>query len=117
MIGTSDSKTDEKSVSRGTGAGSSRSLKRKCKVRRAGTMTRYATGSRSAKNTVTVSRASLSPALRMHAVSWEIKARLENELCEGIYPSAIDHRLRPMGCIFDLVPPVRKERLFRQWAP
>src|SRR5712672_1722771 len=43
-----------------------------------------------------VTWASRSPALRMQAVSCEIRARSENKLSDGIYPSAMAHRLRPM---------------------
>src|SRR5580692_1088981 len=43
--------------------------------------------------------ATVSVALRMHAVSCEIRAGSANELCEGIYPSAIAQCLRPMRSI------------------
>src|SRR5712671_61493 len=41
--------------------------------------------------------ASRSFAFRMQAVSCEISARSENELSDGIYPSAIAQRVRPMA--------------------
>src|SRR6476620_2470681 len=47
-----------------------------------------------------------SPELRMQAVSCEISAGSENELCEGIKPSAMAHRLRPMASI--AAPPTQK---------
>src|SRR5579862_2451436 len=43
--------------------------------------------------------ATVSVALRMHAVSCEIRAGSANELCEGIYPSATAQCLRPMRSI------------------
>src|SRR5262245_3357920 len=49
----------------------------------------------------------------MHAVSCEIKARSENELSEGIYPSAIAHRLRPMASMAR-APPLSPETLTRK---
>src|ERR1700741_5078335 len=51
--------------------------------------------------------ASRSPAVRMQAVSCEIRARSENELSEGIYPSAIDQRRRPIASM--AVPPFSAE--------
>jgi hypothetical protein len=49
------------------------------------TVTRYGpTGSRSPKKMVIATCASRSPALRMHAVSWEIKARSLKALWEGM---------------------------------
>src|SRR3981081_2877166 len=50
--------------------------------------------------------ASRSPALRMQAVSCEISARSVNELAEGMYPSAIAQRLRPMASMAVVPPPV-----------
>src|SRR5580704_159354 len=46
--------------------------------------------------------ATVSVALRMHAVSCEIRAGSANELCEGIYPSAMAQCLRPMRSIPEL---------------
>src|SRR5579864_9547535 len=43
--------------------------------------------------------ATVSVALRMHAVSCEIRAGSANELCEGMYPSAMAQCLRPMRFI------------------
>src|SRR4029077_9562049 len=54
------------------------------------------------KKIVIVTCASRSPALRMQAVSCETSARCENELSEGIYPSAIAHRLRPIASMSSL---------------
>src|SRR5262249_4246947 len=51
--------------------------------------------------------ASRSPALRMQAVSWETRARSENELSEGMYPSGIAQRLRPIASITDHFIPSR----------
>ena len=51
------------------------------------------------KKIVIATWASASPAFKMRVVSCEISARSENELCEGIYPSAIAHRLCPIGSI------------------
>src|SRR2546425_3656423 len=47
--------------------------------------------------------ASRSPAFRMHAVSCETRARSEEQLPDGIYPSAIAHRLRPISSMARLL--------------
>src|SRR5579872_3382530 len=46
--------------------------------------------------------ASRSVALRMHAVSWDTSSRSEYLLSEGMYPSGIAHRRRPIVSMMNL---------------
>jgi hypothetical protein len=57
-----------------------------------------------AKKIVIVTFASRSPALRMQAVSWEIKVRSLKALSKGMYPSATAHRRLPIASMNDPAP-------------
>jgi hypothetical protein len=99
-MGTSDSIKLEYGVSEGIFSGSSKLLKRKCLVRRAGIVNLYGpAGSRSSKKIVIATCASFCEALRMQQASWLVMSGAGPWLFPGMYPSGIAHLIWPIDSI------------------